>query len=70
MDAECQHVNCVSCVPVDRDCSVPAAGYSGSFGTRLPDPPCPIVDHTTYWERLEALDKDSYEYCGEIDSQP
>ena len=38
MDAECQRVHCVSCVPEDRDCSVLAAGYSGSFGIQLPDP--------------------------------
>ena len=28
------------------------------------------VDHMTHWESLEALDEDSYEYYGEVDSQP
>ena len=48
--------------------AVGVTSLAGSFGTRLPDPPCPVVDHMTCWERLEALDEDSSEYYGEIDS--
>ena len=68
MDAESQHIKCVCCVLIDRDCSVPADGCSGSFGTCLTDPPCLVVVDVTCWERLEALCEDSYDCYGGSDS--
>ena len=38
---------------------MPAASCAGSFEIRLPDPPYPVTDNMTYWERLEALGEDS-----------
>ena len=68
MEAESQHIDCVCCVPMGRDCSVPAVGRSGSFGTCLPDLPCLVADDMTCWERLEALGDDSYYCYGQSDS--
>ena len=55
LDTESQHINCVCCDPIGRDCSVPVVGCSDSFGTCLPDPPCLVADDVTSWERLETL---------------
>ena len=47
-DLDNQFVNSVRCDPV-------SLGYTGSFGTLLSGPMCPVMDDMTYWERLEAL---------------
>ena len=64
-DLDCRCVDCVSCNPVGMGCTVPADGYSGSFG-----PWCPVMDDITYWERFEALGDDSYDYDVGVDRQP
>ena len=69
-DLDCQHVNYVSCDPVGMGCTVQADGCTGSFGTLLSGPLCPITDDMTYWEKLDALGGDSYDYDEEVDSQP
>ena len=43
---------------------------TGSFGTLLSGPLCPVTDDMTYWEKLEALGGDSYDYDEGVDSQP
>ena len=56
--------------PVGMDYAVPAYGYTGSFGTLLPGLLCPAMDDMTYYERLEALGDDSYDYDDGVDSRP
>ena len=65
---DCQYVNYVSCGPVSRGCAVPADGCTGSF--LLSERFCPVADDMTYWEKLEALGGDSYNYNERVDSQP
>ena len=50
-DLDCQYVNYVSCDPVGMGCTVPADGCTGSFGTLLSGPLCPVTDYMTYWEK-------------------
>ena len=58
------------CDPADTGCTVPSDGSAGSFGTLLSGPMYPVTDDITYWERLEALGGDTYDYVEGIDSQP
>ena len=50
--------------------AVPADGCTDSFGTLLSGPLCPVMDDMTYWEKLEALGGDTYDYDAGVDSQP
>ena len=65
-----QFVNSVRCDPADTGYMVPSDGSARSFGTLLSGPMCPVADDMTYWERLEALEGDSYDYVDGVDSQP
>ena len=67
---DCQYVNYVSCGPVGRRCALPAVGCTGSFGTLLSGPLFPVTNDMTYWEKLEALGGDSYDYDEGVGSQP
>ena len=60
----------MSCDPVSMGCTVPADGCIDSFGTLLSGPLCPVMDDMTYWEKLEALGGDTYDYDAGVDSQP
>ena len=66
---DCQYVNSVSCGLVGRGCAVPADGCTSSFGTLLSGPLCPVTNDMTYWEKLEALGGDSYDYDDGVGSQ-
>ena len=52
----------MSCDPVGMGCTVPADGCTGSFGTLLSGSLCTVTDDMTYWEKLEALGGDTYDY--------
>ena len=67
-DLDCQYVNYVNCDLVGMDYAVPADRYTGSFGTLLPGPLCPVTDDMTYYEKLENLGSGSYDYDYEVDS--
>ena len=55
-------VNLIRCDPADMDRAVSSDGSTDSFGTLSFDPMCLITDDMTYWERLEALGDDSYDW--------
>ena len=61
-DLDCRYVNYVSHDPVGMGCTVPADGCTGSFGTLLSGPLCHATDDMTYWEKLEDLGGDIYDY--------
>ena len=44
-------------------------GSAGSL-ERLCDPRCPAMEGMNYWERLEVLGNDSYDYEDEVGGQP
>ena len=59
-DLDCQCVSYASCDQVGIDYIGPlytilADGCTGSFGTLLSGPLCPVTDDVTYWEKIEAL---------------
>ena len=50
---------------------MPAGGSTGSsLETLLCDPRCPVTEDMNYWETLEVLGNDSYDYEDEAGGQP
>ena len=60
----------MSCDAVGMGCAVLADRCTGSFRTLLSGPLCPVTDDMTYWDKLEALGGDTYDYDEGVDSQP
>ena len=69
-DLDCRCVDCGSCNPVGMGCTVPTNRCSGSFGTLLSGPLCPVADDVTYWGGFGALGGGGYDYEEGPDDQP
>ena len=69
-NSDVQFYYSIRCDPADTNCTVSADGSAGSLETLLFDPRCPAMEDMNYWERLEVLGNDSYDYEDEVGSQP
>ena len=61
-NSEVRRDDFIRCDPADTNCTVPAGGSAGSLESLLCDPRCPVTEDMNYWERLEVLGNDSYDY--------
>ena len=60
----------IRCDPPDTYCTAPAGGSTGSLETLPSDSGRPVTEDMKYWERLEVLGDDSYDYQEEVGGQP